>query len=131
MYLTKETLQAAGIDPEKIRRLAELFQDGPGEVTEEKFQEAGFDHEDIIRAVEIILGPRMRVEKAYLTKEKLEHTLIDPEIIKKFAELFPDGTEVTREVRETFPDIFSFGKGADLCALNTNTNCNLCSPYMK
>lgn len=47
----------------------------------------------------------------YLTKEQLQElqdTGID-EKIDKFAELFPNGTEVTRELCMTHQDVFSFG----------------------
>jgi hypothetical protein len=47
----------------------------------------------------------------FLTKEKvqeLQGTGID-EKIEKFAELFPNGTEVTRELCIKHPDVFSFG----------------------
>ena len=47
----------------------------------------------------------------YLTKEQVEElwdTGID-EKIEKFAELFPNGTEVTYDLCIKHPDVFSFG----------------------
>jgi hypothetical protein len=46
----------------------------------------------------------------YLTEGQLIDAWIDPEKIQKFAELFPDGTEVTCELCVKYPDIFSFGE---------------------
>jgi hypothetical protein len=45
----------------------------------------------------------------YLTKERLAEAGIDAEKVDKFAELFPNGTEVTRELCVKHPDVFSFG----------------------
>jgi hypothetical protein len=57
----------------------------------------------------------------YLTNEQvqeLQDTGID-EKIKKFDALFPNGTEVTRELCIKHPDVFSFGfPGAQLLGSN-------------
>jgi hypothetical protein len=45
----------------------------------------------------------------FLTKEQLQEAEIDYEQVRKFAELFPSGTEVTRELCMKHPDVFSFG----------------------
>jgi hypothetical protein len=44
----------------------------------------------------------------FLTKEHLQLAGIDSEKIQKFAELFPDGTEVTRKACCENRDVFSF-----------------------
>jgi hypothetical protein len=46
----------------------------------------------------------------YLTEGQLIDAWIDPEKIQKFAELFPNGTEVTYDLCVTHTDLFSFGK---------------------
>lgn len=45
----------------------------------------------------------------FLTKQQLQDAEIDPDKIRKFAELFPKGTEVTREMCIKYSDVFSFG----------------------
>jgi hypothetical protein len=45
----------------------------------------------------------------FLTKEKLQDARVPPSRFYKFVELFPNGTEVTRELCLEHPNIFSFG----------------------
>lgn len=109
IIVTKDHLQMSGIEPEKIRKLAELFPDII-EVDEEKLHEAGLSNDEIYKLIDLTLGPRMiGMMKAYLTKEKLQDAGIKLEIIEKFDKLFPGGTEVTHRICIKHPDIFSFG----------------------
>ena len=60
------------------------------------------------RSMTAHLVPVLQRMIMFLKREHLQAAGIDPEKIVKFADLFPNGTEVTRDVCVKFPQVFSF-----------------------